>query len=107
MLVRLAIAEINKKTDVKISLESSKRSKHRRVTLTFEIKTGVRGVTEQLWNAFHNCSVGTASAFKFGHPNPSSGDFGRYEIRAPPSSMPLSVRFGTDSAMTPRCGPRI
>jgi hypothetical protein len=35
-----AIAEINKKTDLNISLESLGRSKHRRVmTLTFAIKT--------------------------------------------------------------------
>ncbi len=40
-------------------------------------------------------------ATTFGHPNRSSRDFGPYEIRAP-SSMLLSVRFGTDSAMTPR-----
>ena len=37
-----------------------------------------------------------------GHPNRSRRGFGRCEIRAPPSSMPLSVRFGTDSAMTPK-----
>ena len=36
-----------------------------------------------------------------GHPNRSSGGFGRCEIRAPPFSMPFSVRFRTDSAMTP------
>jgi Initiator Replication protein len=35
----MAIAEINKKTDLNISLETLERSKHRRVTaLTFAIK---------------------------------------------------------------------
>jgi hypothetical protein len=33
--------------------------------------------------------------------NRSSRDFGRCEIHAPSYSMPLSVRFETDSAMTP------
>ena len=36
-----------------------------------------------------------------GHPNRLSRGFGRCEIRPPSSSMPLSVRFRTDSAMTP------
>ena len=35
-----------------------------------------------------------------GHLNRSSRDFGRYEIRAPPSLMLLSARFRTVSAMT-------
>jgi hypothetical protein len=35
-------------------------------------------------------------------PKPSSRDFRGYEIRAPPSSTPLRVRLGTDSAMTPK-----
>jgi hypothetical protein len=39
-----------------------------------------------------------------GHLNRSSRDFGHYEIRVAPSSMPLSVRFRTDSAMTPYRG---
>jgi hypothetical protein len=40
-----------------------------------------------------------------GRPNRSRMGFGRCEIPAPRSSMLLSVRFGTNSAMTPnvRC----
>jgi hypothetical protein len=37
-----------------------------------------------------------------GRPSNSRMGFGRCEIRALSSSMPLSVSFGTDSAMTPR-----
>jgi plasmid replication initiation protein len=37
--LNIAIAEINRKTDLNIAIESLKRSKHRRVTsLTFVIK---------------------------------------------------------------------
>ena len=46
-------------------------------------------------------STSASMATTSGHPSRSSGGFGRCEIRAPPSSMPLSARFGTDSAMTP------
>jgi hypothetical protein len=46
-------------------------------------------------------STSSSMATTSGHPNRSRRGFGRCEIRAPPSSMPLSVRFGTDSAMTP------
>jgi hypothetical protein len=58
-----------------------------------------------LWNARprscrpsrpHIASMATTSS----HPNPSSRVSGATKPCAPPSSMPLSVRFGTDSART-------
>jgi Tn3 transposase DDE domain len=46
-------------------------------------------------------SISPSTAITSGRLNRSEMPFGPYETRAPNSSMPLSVGFGTDSTMTP------